>query len=260
MKKLLFLFAILMIAITATFAQAPQKMSYQAVVRNANNALVTDQAVSVQVSIFVGSPQGATVYVETHQVTTNANGLMTLEVGDGTVVSGDFASIPWGMGPYFLKTEVDPEGGSNYTIEGVQQLMSVPYALYAEHTGDLVRLDSIIQNTEIPVSTFDNDAGYITQNEAYQVLSMSGDTIFLTNGGYVVIPQGEQGPAGPAGPAGPTGPAGQDGASAQEVAQLLTSDTTYVHALQGPQGPQGEPGERGEQGEPGASALDILGE
>ena len=126
MKKVLTFFAILVIAIAAAFAQAPQKMSYQAVVRDANNMLVTEQPVSVQVSILAGSPQGATVYVETHQVTTNANGLMTLEVGAGNVVAGEFASIPWGMGLFFLKTEVDPDGGTNYTIEGVQQLMSVP--------------------------------------------------------------------------------------------------------------------------------------
>ena len=129
MKRLLFLLAILMIAITATFAQAPQKMSYQAVVRNANNALVTDQAVSVQVSILVGSPQGATVYVETHQVTTNANGLMTLLIGGGTVTSGSFAGIEWGSGPYFVRVESNL--GDKGTLTTVQQLLSVPYAQYA---------------------------------------------------------------------------------------------------------------------------------
>ena len=116
MKKILSLFVLLFTGLLA-FAQAPQKMSYQAVVRDANNALVTNHSISVQASILLGSPNGDAVYVETHQVTTNANGLMTLEVGNGSVLAGSFASIPWGMGTYFLKTEVDPEGGNNYTIE-----------------------------------------------------------------------------------------------------------------------------------------------
>jgi hypothetical protein len=113
-------------------AQAPDKMSYQAVIRDAENQLVTDQPVGMQVSILQGSVNGTAVYVETHASTTNANGLVSIEIGAGTLVSGDFTILDWAGGPYFIKTETDPEGGTNYTITGVSQLLSVPYALHAK--------------------------------------------------------------------------------------------------------------------------------
>lgn len=118
---------------TSIFAQAPQKMSYQAVIRDVSNALVTSTAVGMQISILQGSANGTSVFVETQTPTSNANGLVSLEVGAGTVVSGTFAAINWANGPYFIKTETDPAGGTNYTITGTTQLLSVPYAMYAEN-------------------------------------------------------------------------------------------------------------------------------
>ncbi|MGB0369016.1 MAG: hypothetical protein ACPGD8_06395 [Flavobacteriales bacterium] len=112
-------------------AQAPEKLSYQAVIRDAANALVTGQAVGVQISILEGGMMGTAVYVETHTPTTNANGLATLEIGGGTVVSGVFEDIDWGAGDHFLMVETDPAGGTNYTVVGNSQLLSVPYALHA---------------------------------------------------------------------------------------------------------------------------------
>lgn len=115
----------------SVFAQAPNRMSYQAVIRTASNALVINQNVGMQVSILQGSSNGTPVYVETHSATTNANGLVSIQIGGGTVVSGVFANIPWGSGSFFLKAETDPTGGSNYTITATSQLISVPYALHA---------------------------------------------------------------------------------------------------------------------------------
>lgn len=80
--------------------------------------MVTGQQVSVQISLLQGSINGTAVYVETHTATTNANGLLSLEIGDGAIVSGDFSAIDWANGPYFIQTETDPTGGSNYTISG----------------------------------------------------------------------------------------------------------------------------------------------
>ena len=117
------------------YAQAPQKMSYQAVMRDAADNLLANQSVGVQVSVLQGSPTGTAVYVETHSATTNANGLVSLEIGAGSPISGSFSSISWGSGSYFLQTETDPTGGTNYTITGTTQLLSVPYALYAETSG-----------------------------------------------------------------------------------------------------------------------------
>ncbi len=116
-------------------AQAPQKMSYQAVVRNAANTLITNTAVGVKISVIQTTANGTVVYSESHTPTTNANGLATFEIGGGAVLSGTFASINWSNGPYFIKTETDPTGGTNYTISGTSQLASVPYALFAANGG-----------------------------------------------------------------------------------------------------------------------------
>jgi hypothetical protein len=120
----------------SVFAQAPNKMSYQAVIRNNSNALVANQAVGMRISILQGSPSGTAAYVETHTPTTNANGLASIEIGGGTVVSGNFSTINWANGSYFVKTETDPSGGNSYSINGTSQLLSVPYALYSENSGN----------------------------------------------------------------------------------------------------------------------------
>ena len=116
-------------------AQSPEKMSYQAVVRDGSNNLVKNTSVGIQISILQGSASGAPIYVETHTPTSNANGLITIEIGGGTFVSGSFATIDWSDGPYFVKTETDPAGGTSYSITGTSQLLSVPYALYAKNSG-----------------------------------------------------------------------------------------------------------------------------
>jgi uncharacterized protein (TIGR02145 family) len=146
--------AILMTA--SVFAQAPNKMSYQAVIRNSSNTLVTNTAIGMRISILQTSSSGTAVYVETHTPTTNANGLASIEIGDGTLVNGNFANINWANGPYFIKTETDPSGGNNYTITGTSQLLSVPYSFFSG-------------NGIVRVST-------------------SGDTLYLGNGSHLIIP------------------------------------------------------------------------
>lgn len=144
MKKI---FTILTVALlTATmWAQSPEKMSYQSVIRDADDNLITEQNVGMQISILQGSSGGTAVYEETQMPTTNINGLVSLEIGAGTVVSGDFAAIDWANGPYFIKTQTDPTGGTNYNITGTSQLLSSPYALHAKSadslTGTLNELD-----------------------------------------------------------------------------------------------------------------------
>lgn len=134
MKKLITLF--LLLCATSLFAQAPEKFTYQAVVRNASNQLVANAPVGVQISLLQGGVNGTLVYMETQTAVTNVNGLMTIEIGGGTVQQGTFADIDWANGPYFLKTETDPNGGSSYTVTSTQQLLSVPYALYAKEAGN----------------------------------------------------------------------------------------------------------------------------
>jgi hypothetical protein len=125
-------------------AQVPQSMSYQAVIRNGSNSLVQEGAVGVRISILQGTPSGTIVYQENHTSTTNLNGLLTLEVGMGTAVVGSFPSIPWQNGPYYIQSEVDPTGGTSYTITTISQLLAVPYALHAKTSSDAARIKTLI--------------------------------------------------------------------------------------------------------------------
>lgn len=206
----------------STWAQSPESFSYQAVVRNANGELIIDQPVGLQISILQGSTSGTVVYIESHEPETNSNGLMTLEIGTGTVISGQLSSIDWATGSHFLKTEIDPDGGTNYTITGISQMMSVPYALYAENAGnafsgdyndlsnkpeestfdgDFSSLanvptglddgDDDTQLTETEVDEFVADNGYITDEvdgsttNEIQNLSLSGQTLTISDGNSV---------------------------------------------------------------------------
>lgn len=128
MKKIYAIISALILSVSI-FAQAPQKMSYQAVVRDAGNTLLSNSVVGIQISILRTSSTGKKAYVERHISTTNDNGLATIEIGGGTPVSGDFTKINWGNDTYFIKTEIDTKGGVNYSITGTSQLLSVPYAL-----------------------------------------------------------------------------------------------------------------------------------
>lgn len=142
MKKLYMILTAFLMAVTV-FAQAPKKMSYQAIIRDASNKLVTSSAIGMKISILKGSVTGTAVYVETQKPTSNTNGLVSLEIGTGTKVSGDFSTIDWGNGTYFVKTEADPTGGTSYTITGTSQLLSVPYALHAEKSTTATTVESV---------------------------------------------------------------------------------------------------------------------
>ncbi len=168
MKTMYTLLAAVMIAVS-TLAQSPEKMSYQAVIRNSSNALVSNQAVGMRISILQGSPNGAAVYTENQIPTTNTNGLVSIEIGSG-ISANDFSAIDWTNGPYFIKTETDPTGGTNFTITGTSQLLSVPYALHA------TTADSVVGG----VLTEEVD-GSVT-NEI-QTISRTGTTVTLSNGG-----------------------------------------------------------------------------
>jgi hypothetical protein len=121
----------------STFAQSPQKISYQAVIRNSDQSLVAKKQVSMRIYILQGSVTGTPVYVETHNPTTNVNGLISIEIGGGNIVSGNFSNIDWAKGPYFIQTYTDPNGGTTYSITITSQLLSVPYALHSK-TAEMV--------------------------------------------------------------------------------------------------------------------------
>ncbi|GAA4817025.1 hypothetical protein [Litoribaculum gwangyangense] len=140
--KYLFTLFVCFICTLSVLAQTPEKMSYQAIIRASDNTLLASSNVSLKILIRQGSTTGNVVYEETHSERTNSNGLVSLEIGTGNSVQGNFSSIPWEQGPYFVETQVDVTGSSNYTITGVSQLLSVPYALHAKSaesfTGNIV--------------------------------------------------------------------------------------------------------------------------
>lgn len=145
MKKLHTILVALLITAT-TFAQVPEKMSYQAVVRDASGALVSEQLVGIEIEILY-SQYGGTAYIETHFVNTNANGLVTLEIGTGSTgnIFNDFSAIQWdNIDGNWIYTKIDPLGGVNYTITNISQLLSVPYALYAKNSATTPNLESVL--------------------------------------------------------------------------------------------------------------------
>ena len=140
MKKIYSLLLTMTVTTLSLGAQAPPKMSYQAIVRDSENQLVVNSEIGMRISILQGSADGTAVYTETRAPVTNANGLVTFEIGgEGTnSVPGVFSAIDWSDGPYFIKTETDPSGGTTYTISGTSQLLSVPYALHSGSSDVLI--------------------------------------------------------------------------------------------------------------------------
>ena len=208
-----FLTAMALLSLGFTFAQAPQKMSYQAVIRNSGDVLVTNTTLSMQLSVLRGSPSGTLLYSETLTPTTNNNGLVSVEFGGGI----GFDTINWAIGPFFLKSETDPAGGTTYTISGTSELLSVPYALHAKTaesvTGSITETDPVfLSSPAFGIASGDINswntayswgnhasAGYLTSEvdgsvtNELQALSISHDTIFLSNGGFVKLPAGFDG-------------------------------------------------------------------
>jgi hypothetical protein len=138
MKTSAFFIIALFLGITV-LAQTPQSFRYQAVARDNSGDILANQAVSFRISILSGSVSGTVAYTETHTgLSTNAFGLVELEIGKGTPITGTFSSINWGSNSYFVKIEMDPAGGIAYQVLSTSQLLSVPYALHAKtvETGD----------------------------------------------------------------------------------------------------------------------------
>lgn len=208
MKTLLTLFIIAISLIS--YGQTPEAFKYQAVVRDAGGAILTNQNVGYQLTILQGTPTGTAVYTETFSPVTNAYGLVNIEIGTGTTTD-DFSLIDWANGPYFIETAVDVSGGTSYSVMGTSQLVSVPYALHAKSADNVVNdavddadndpnneiQDINLAGTDLSItngSTVDlsviqdgtTDADADPTNEL-QVLSLSNDTLYLSNGNNVFL-------------------------------------------------------------------------
>ncbi|MDD3280865.1 MAG: tail fiber domain-containing protein [Bacteroidales bacterium] len=196
MKTHVLTFIVILLSFNFTFsplwAQSPEKMSYQAVIRDAENQLVVSQSIGIQISILQGSPTGTPVFVERHFPSTNSNGLVTIEIGTGTLVSGSFSTIDWSSDVYFLKTETDLNGGSSYTISGTGQLLSVPYSLHSKTaesiSGTLPEIDPVF--TASPANTI-NDTDITNWNNKLDfvdtIWKYNGNRVYNTNSGNVGI-------------------------------------------------------------------------
>ena len=166
--------------LTIGHAQSPEKFTYQSIIKTSAGYLLKNQDVGLKISVLFNSSNGIAVYSEEHTVESNNNGLVTLIIGEG-VSSDVFSDIDWGGGEFFLKVEVDPEGGINYTMNQTSQLLSVPYALYAENSS--VNL-SVIGQSYITYSGNQISANKIDASNDITGLSnvgISGDYADLTN-------------------------------------------------------------------------------
>ena len=261
MKKILIIITCLLLSVNL-LGQTPDKISYQAVIRDAGQNIMANQAIGMRISILQGAVNGPIVYSETHDVISSSNGLVTANIGDGMVSTGNFNSIDWAIGPYYIKTETDPYGGTNYSNTGVSQVLSVPYALYAKTSG----------------SSTPGPAG-ADGLSAYQIWLSQGNS--GTEADFIASLQGMHGINGidgingfdgPQGPQGDPGPPGIHGSSAYEIwlnqgnsgteADFIASlqgmhginGSDGINGLDGPQGPQGDPGPPGANG---SSAYEI---
>ncbi len=292
MKKILTLgFALFMTAFL--YAQTPKKMSYQAILRNADYSIISNQDVTVQVSVLKGEENEDAVYQEIHHVKTGPSGLISLQIGMGKSNSGTFANIDWSKGPFFIKTETDPNGGDDYLISSTTELMSVPYAMYAEyaknaksayeswlsigHKGSEADFIEYLRSgsyekggNNLPPGFCDNVAACISDMDlsgldgsdglsAYEIWLNDGnsgsESDFLAS---LVGPAGADGVDGATGPQGPQGPAGADGADGATGPQgpAGADGADGATGPQGPQGPAGADGADGATGPQGPAGAD----
>ncbi len=212
----------------SSFAQAPQGINYQAVMRNSTGAVIANQQVSVKATIHRNTASGTTVYDEKHTVTTNPFGLINIVLGSGTPITGTLAAVNWANGPYFLEISVDPQGGNNYTSMGTQQLQSVPYALYAGNA----------------------PAGATGATGANGNTGATGNTGPIGTTG----PTGANGGTGITGPTGATGNTGAVGATGTNGLNGNTG-ATGANGSTGVTGPTGATGNTGAVGATGANGL-----
>jgi len=264
MKKILplLLFAGLLFSQEIT-AQTPQGFKYQSIARNASGVPVASSALGIRITIHNQTATGTIVYRETHAVTTNAFGLFTLTVGQGTPTSGTFASVAWGTGSKFLEVEADFAGGTNYTSMGASQLLSVPYALYAASgtpgpqgpagamgatgpqgaSGPQGPVGPVgatgAQGPAGPAGVSLNWLGTLaanpaspTLNQAYYNSADKKSYVYNGSSWNILSQDGAVGPQGPAGATGPQGPQGIQGS-------VGAAGATGATGAQGPAGPAG---------------------
>lgn len=233
------------------FAQTPEGINYQAVIRKTNGTLVTNTTVAVRIQIKQNSATGTVVYAERQSVITSTYGLVNFVIGQGTVLSGTFSTINWSTGNYWVSLGVDFTNGTNYIDYGSQRLMSAPYALYAKTAG--VQLNQWRYGATTPAAALGNMGDFYLNTATGDVHYKSAASTWTLTGN-IKGPQGNAGATGATGPQGPAGVAGATGLTGATGPQGPAGAT----GLQGPAGVAGAAGPQGPQGLAGTNGNGIL--
>ena len=257
MKKLFTLLASITLSVML-FSQAPQSFSYQTVIRDASWQVLSNQNISLEISIIEDVLNGTAIYTESHSATTNELGLVNLSIGDGGVMSGSWSNIDWGNHTYFIEVAVDITGGTSYIVMGTTQLRSVPYALYAEASGSMLPgpagangidgTNGVDGNDGAPGAT--GPQGPIGLTGPAGANGIDGTDGATGAQGIQGVP-GNDGNDGATGAIGLTGPAGANGIDGNDGA-------TGPIGLTGPAGANGIDGTNGLDGAPGADGVDGI--
>jgi uncharacterized protein (TIGR02145 family) len=180
MKKTFTLTSIIFILLSYSYAQSPESFKYQAVVRDVSGNIVADQAVGLFIEILQTSIDGTVIYSESHTSTTNNFGLVNIYIGDGTVESGTFADIEWGIDSYFVRVSIDLTGGTSYNEIGTGQLLSVPYALHSKTAGSLTDPVWNQNGDDIYYNSGNIGIGTDAPNARVEIktIGFTGDTLF----------------------------------------------------------------------------------
>lgn len=238
MKRIILVFMWLFAA-GALLGQTPQSFNYQASLNDADGNLLVEQSIGVKMSILIGSAIGDPVYEETHTTETNAAGVFAVRVGSGDPLTGTFEDINWGANAFYLKVEVDPNGESNYVHMGTTQMVSVPYALYAEESASSPESkwqlsgQNIYYNdgkigvgTSIPLSRLDVKGNEPTDEPLFQVINANNDTVFAVypDGVKILVDDQAKGRIGGFAVSGKT-----PGKTTEERYFKITPDSTIVY-------------------------------
>ena len=236
--KFLFIFLSLFVS-TLLFSQAPQGINYQAVMRNSSGNLVTNSTVAIRVQIRQGSATGTTVYQERQSIVSSSQGLINMVIGAGTPQTGTFNAINWAVGPFFVNLAVDFSNGVNYQDFGTQQLMSVPYALYAKTSG--AQLNQWRYGNTIPVNSLGVLGDFYLDVVTGNVYYKNSTTTWVLTGNIkgpvgpsgVVGAQGSQGIQGVQGAQGTQGVTGVNGSNGQNTLVKTTTESAGTNCTTG---------------------------
>ena len=249
-------FLVLFAPNSKTLAQAPDGINYQAVIRNLSGSLIANTTIALRIQIKQTSASGTIVFQERHSVTTSAQGVVNLVIGQGTLLGGNISTINWATGPYFVSLGVSFTNGTNYLDYGSQQLMSVPYALYAKNAGN--QLNQWRYGNVIPAAALGAMGDFYLNMTNGNVYYKSNATTWTLTGN-ITGPAGAAGATGSTGLTGATGPAGVQGIQGVAGAAGAVGATGPIGPIgpaggpAGPAGPTGATGATGPAGPIGAT-------